>query len=295
MRLFHLLLLAVYATTEAFEYTDKSQWDGAAGSSGELELEYGQTALLFPSPVLRTRLDEYLAPGESEDAVASDLSDAVLRAFANFKAGIPAGESEGPTEENDMFYSAQNEQNHRGDEDAWQRSAASRKVHAAFATASEAYLRSLGFRQLADGRELNITTEGLNVWASIHSACSRHHHHVHPESVASGVYYVDMPAGAGRFVLTDPRGRVAPFEGIRKLTPRTGDLIIFPPWLQHEVAPSCGMDPQTRRVSISFNLIWRKPEGYETHWGGLTADYGARGDIKAPKVGAGAAAGKDEI
>lgn len=78
-----------------------------------------------------------------------------------------------------------------------------------------------------------------------------HTAHVHPEAVASGVYYVKIPADSGMLRIHDPRGPLPPFGGTKDLHPKPGDFIIFPGWLRHEVLPTPG---DNQRISIAFNV-----------------------------------------
>ena len=100
-------------------------------------------------------------------------------------------------------------------------------------------------------------------------SCSMHTAHVHENSAVSGVFYVRVPARSGAIsfevgcalfdsaeftstrVLTtapvslspqDPRGTRPPFARNRlHHAPVAGELLLFPPWLVHGVAPSCEM------------------------------------------------------
>ena len=81
----------------------------------------------------------------------------------------------------------------------------------------------------------------------------------------SGTYYVTVPPGAGNIVFRDPRGALPPFEHTFHHAPRNGDMLVFPSWLVHEVAPTqrareqasaAGSKPQPQqlRIAVSFNL-----------------------------------------
>jgi len=84
--------------------------------------------------------------------------------------------------------------------------------------------------------------------------------HVHGNSVLSGVFYVDVPAGSGNimFERADSAGLVwnmdnkSPFTSeSAQYVAKTGKLIIFPSWLPHYVTKNfC----DETRISISFNL-----------------------------------------
>jgi uncharacterized protein (TIGR02466 family) len=111
----------------------------------------------------------------------------------------------------------------------------------------------------------------INAWANLNRIGDGNEMHTHAGSYWSGAYYVDdgtsatAPAG-GEFEILDPRG-VAPLmyapqlkiaikscltAGLSEyLTPRTGQLYLFPAWLFHGVRPYRGVG---MRISIAFNL-----------------------------------------
>jgi hypothetical protein len=82
----------------------------------------------------------------------------------------------------------------------------------------------------------------------------------------SGIVYVQVPPQVGEpqsqdgkldFVFGQLNPRAMELLGPRTVTPRTGDLYIFPSWLQHVVYPFRG---DGDRISYSFNLeITRMP------------------------------------
>jgi hypothetical protein len=95
----------------------------------------------------------------------------------------------------------------------------------------------------------------IYLWAGIHFGCVAHLQHYHPNSAVSGTYYVSTPKGSGDLVLSDPRGLLPPFGGRYIHHPKAGEVILFPSWLRHEVAPSCKLTSRNPRVALSFNII----------------------------------------
>lgn len=109
-----------------------------------------------------------------------------------------------------------------------------------------------------------------SMWANINPKHAHNRSHMHPDTLWSGVYYVQAPADCGRISFSDPRIQS------RVLSPRynpqteqpfhtwpeiyfdaiAGRLVLFPAWLVHEVEPNLSVLPGTRgyRVSVSFNL-----------------------------------------
>ena len=87
--------------------------------------------------------------------------------------------------------------------------------------------------------------------------------HVHPTAHISGVYYVAAPPGAldekstdGKIRFYDPRPRANMNQLFTQITrhseaPSPGDLLLFPSWLEHSVAPFQG---EGERICIAFNV-----------------------------------------
>jgi uncharacterized protein (TIGR02466 family) len=105
----------------------------------------------------------------------------------------------------------------------------------------------------------------LKGWINVNRAGDSNMLHCHPGSFVSASYYVSVPQEmkGGDIIFHDPRGpAVAMYEtpaidlpwvgtgaGI-PFTPATGQLILFPAWLQHRVEPFQGSG---ERISIAFN------------------------------------------
>ena len=91
----------------------------------------------------------------------------------------------------------------------------------------------------------------------------------------SGVFYVSVPHDAGGIAFDDPRGLRPPFSRNRlSHQPRAGELLLFPPWLHHGVAPSCRMAHGQRRIALSFNLLTARDAS--TGGGGANHTHGER-------------------
>jgi len=112
---------------------------------------------------------------------------------------------------------------------------------------------------------LNTPLKALEMttcWVNIMGPNSSHSAHIHPHSVVSGTYYVQMPKRASAIRFEDPRYAhfmarppVEPkadekFQTHVSLAARPGDLILFESWLRHEVPMNSSKEP---RISISFN------------------------------------------
>jgi uncharacterized protein (TIGR02466 family) len=105
-----------------------------------------------------------------------------------------------------------------------------------------------------------------DLWVNVLKPGAAHTGHIHPHSVLSGTYYIDVPTGASALKLEDPRlplmmaapPRLADApESDRTfvyLQPQAGTLYLWESFLRHEVPANGARRP---RVSISFNYGWR--------------------------------------
>lgn len=128
-------------------------------------------------------------------------------------------------------------------------------------------------RAFAKEIDLDLGGRGLvldSLWINILKPGGAHTGHIHPHSVVSGTYYVELPEGAGGLKLEDPRLGLMMAAPPRKaraaaenrtfhyLHPQAGDLLMWESWLRHEVmpgdAPKKGKDRE--RLSVSFNYRW---------------------------------------
>lgn len=102
-----------------------------------------------------------------------------------------------------------------------------------------------------------------SLWANLLKSGGHHSGHIHPHSIISGTFYVEVPAGSGAIRFEDPRlplmmsgpqrrkdthEELQPFVSVE---PRPGLLLMWESWLRHEVLPGRG---RGERLSISFNF-----------------------------------------
>ena len=113
---------------------------------------------------------------------------------------------------------------------------------------------------------LKVTT----MWSIINPPGNGNRAHVHPNSLWSGVYYVQAPVGAGNIEFIDPRTvlimnqpkfiakKKRPRDCWTKVnyTPIPGRMILFPAWLYHGVDSNISKETGRAgdRVIISFNV-----------------------------------------
>jgi uncharacterized protein (TIGR02466 family) len=126
--------------------------------------------------------------------------------------------------------------------------------HAA-AFASELSLDLAGRRLVLDDLWINVLKPG-----------GAHSGHIHPHSVLSGTYYVEIPPGASALKLEDPRLPLMMAAPTRLpdapqdsrsfvyVQPTAGTVLIWESWLRHEVPANAARTP---RISVSFNYAWR--------------------------------------
>lgn len=105
----------------------------------------------------------------------------------------------------------------------------------------------------------------LRGWANVNRDGDFNRIHNHAENHWSGVYYVDLGKtrpgirhnGAIEFLDPRPAAGAAPLPGFNlgtplTVTPKPGEFILFPSWLQHGVLPFRG---EGERISIAFNAV----------------------------------------
>jgi len=95
-----------------------------------------------------------------------------------------------------------------------------------------------------------------SLWANLLKSGGHHSGHVHPHSLISGTFYVEVPKGSGPIRFEDPRlpmMMAAPTrpETFVTVEPRPGLLLMWESWLRHEVLPGAGKGD---RLSVSFNF-----------------------------------------
>jgi len=104
-----------------------------------------------------------------------------------------------------------------------------------------------------------------SLWINVLDPGGAHPAHIHPHSVISGTYYVDVPDGAGAIRFEDPRLGLMMASPPRKkragranrsfatYAPRPGMVLLWESWLRHDVPLNLS---ESERISISFNYGW---------------------------------------
>ena len=104
-----------------------------------------------------------------------------------------------------------------------------------------------------------------SIWVNVLEPGGVHTGHVHPHSVLSGTYYVEVPQGASALKLEDPRLPMMMAAPPRLseapeaectfvyVTPAAGEVVMWESFVRHEV-PVNGA--KKSRISVSFNYRW---------------------------------------
>jgi uncharacterized protein (TIGR02466 family) len=107
-----------------------------------------------------------------------------------------------------------------------------------------------------------IALDIKSCWAIVNGKMAANSVHNHPNSILSGVYYVQAPDNCGVISFQDPRPAaqmlVPPMTEFSLWTlpkisykPQAGTMLLFPSWLLHGVEMSLSDD---LRISMSFNI-----------------------------------------
>lgn len=102
-----------------------------------------------------------------------------------------------------------------------------------------------------------------SLWVNLLKPGGHHSAHIHPHSILSGTFYVEVPKGSGPIRFEDPRLPMMMAAPVRRddapeelrpfvsIEPRSGLLLMWESWLRHEVLPGTA---RAERLSISFNF-----------------------------------------
>ena len=102
-----------------------------------------------------------------------------------------------------------------------------------------------------------------SLWVNLLKGGGHHSGHIHPHSIISGTFYIEVPDDSVSIRFEDPRlplmmsapprDKDAPEElqSFVSIEPRPGLLLMWESWLRHEVLAGSG---RGERLSISFNF-----------------------------------------
>ena len=115
------------------------------------------------------------------------------------------------------------------------------------------------------GHELELQIEKYppritDFWVNIFATGHAQDVHRHPNSIISGIYYVQVPKDAGDLVLHTPADDELkpPLErptnlnaATQRWKPAAGQLLLFRSWLRHSVMPNQAAE---ERISVAFDI-----------------------------------------
>jgi uncharacterized protein (TIGR02466 family) len=113
-------------------------------------------------------------------------------------------------------------------------------------------------RQVTQGGDIPLQ---LEAWVNLHERGGYNAAHLHQGALLCGSFYLTVPEGSGDLLFRDPRPGVAlsPFRGdgvnssrVVNVRPYAGLLVVFPNWLEHEVALH---EADAPRVAIAVNAM----------------------------------------
>ncbi len=123
--------------------------------------------------------------------------------------------------------------------------------------AANAFAKELGFE--LGSHKLSMDS----YWVNLLDPGAGHSGHIHPNSILSGTFYLDLPDGASPIRFEDPRlpfmmnspplrdDVPADHKRFIYIQPTLGHALFWESWLRHEVMVNMADEP---RLSISFNL-----------------------------------------
>ena len=116
------------------------------------------------------------------------------------------------------------------------------------------------------GFNKSVLLKITNAWININGYKDYNNNHIHPNSLISGVYYIQSNDKSGNIVFRHPAGELMQYDwkfyfmdkNLNECTsnswwlpPENQKLYLFPSWLHHGVSPNLS---DIERISISFNL-----------------------------------------
>lgn len=105
----------------------------------------------------------------------------------------------------------------------------------------------------------NIEIFITDSWANVNKPGEKHHRHNHPNSIISGVFYLDTDEDTGSIVFNSSQYSQIEFSTVGNniynsktwsLNPTPGTLLLFPSSLEHSVTANKSTKD---RVSVAFN------------------------------------------
>jgi uncharacterized protein (TIGR02466 family) len=106
-----------------------------------------------------------------------------------------------------------------------------------------------------------------NMWANIANPNRRHHFHIHPNCLLSGLVYIKTPINCGRTIFASPRMHSKTLEpsyaqknelnsDVFSMPPEKGRMLIWPSHIPHAVEQGTANEAEDRIV-VAFNVMIR--------------------------------------
>lgn len=121
---------------------------------------------------------------------------------------------------------------------------------------------SMEFLEMRGGDLTRYAKTKPSYWFSVYTTNEEHCLHVHPRTHVAGTYYpyADEDSSPIRFrcPYSTAQHMGEPHAAATKdwhfHYPRTGEINVWPPWLEHQIRPNNNVDESRARIAISFNF-----------------------------------------
>lgn len=119
------------------------------------------------------------------------------------------------------------------------------------------FLKTTSRKQFADKDDMHLWA-----WVSKYEVGDQHGSHNHPRSLISGTYYPQASAESSMLTFDNPWSSCLMHDSIdmriiqHNVQPKTGDMMLWPSWLEHRVGPQ--REQQVPRIAISFNVDYSR-------------------------------------
>ena len=118
---------------------------------------------------------------------------------------------------------------------------------------------------LLDKYKIDVSNKQIKCryWINVNYKYSYNRLHDHAGSILSGIYYIKVPSNSGKLVFHKDSSNtlidIAEYNEynskIYEYEPKENKLLLFSPYLKHEVLQNKTDDADDKRISIAFNLM----------------------------------------
>lgn len=97
-------------------------------------------------------------------------------------------------------------------------------------------------------------------WFSVYKSGAEHCLHVHPSTCVAGTYYPYADDNSAPIRFRNPNNTLISMSEPWASNdwyfhyPTTGDINVWPPWLEHQIRPKDSVPEEEARIAISFNF-----------------------------------------